>query len=378
LLQNTAQVTGCTPPTGRYISDVATADGTRTTNYGANGSAADLGSELQCIAEVGTSGCGFLAPLEAMKLSLDGSNPENAGFLRADADLAVIMLTDADDLSVQNDAVFDANLTSTFPVQADAYQCEPTISTTAPGTYANCTVTSGSYLRDPAYYAAFLASIKDPSQTVVAVISGPPPGVTTNDVPPQRCQMCGPQDNDISTGPLTIPGRPGLLAILPSCSATINGNPTNANPAIRLGDFVANIGANHGYFYSVCQSDYTAALAGIAGVLFNTMSSCLEGAIDTSDRDPTNPGTQLTCTVADVVDLGTASETSTLIPACTMADARTPDPNQTFPCWWADMNTTQCIAPDTGYEVVVDRNGQSPPTGTVVQVTCAGAPPTSG
>jgi hypothetical protein len=167
-------------------------------------------------------------------------------------------------------------------------------------------------------------------------------------------------------------------ARLPSCDATINGNPAIARPAIRLGAFISDLAAGHGFFYTVCQSDYTAALTSIASVLFNTMSSCLEGPIDSTDRDPTNPGVQLTCTVADVVDLGTASESATLIPACKMDDAMTPDPNQPFPCWWADLNTAQCAAPDSGYAIVVDRNSQDPPAGTVLQVTCAGAPPTSG
>jgi hypothetical protein len=180
LLQNTAQVTGCKPPTERFLSDIENADGTRTTNYGGAGAPADLATELQCIAEVGTSGCGFLAPLEAMKRALDGSNPANAGFLRADADLAIIILTDEDDMS----GPIPGDLMSTFPVQASAYTCDTPISLTTPGTYTDCTASSHP-LQDPAYYAGFLSTIKDPSQTVVAVISGTPPSFTTNDVPPQ-------------------------------------------------------------------------------------------------------------------------------------------------------------------------------------------------
>jgi hypothetical protein len=165
--------------------------------------------------------------------------------------------------------------------------------------------------------------------------------------------------------------------MLPSCSATINGDPAVADPAIRLASFITDLGAGHGLFYSVCQSDYTAVLASISSVLFNTMSSCLEGAIDTTDADPTNPGVQLACTVTDVSNPGTSSEASTLIPICKMSDATTPDPGQPFPCWWSELNTAQCAAPDTGYAIVVDRNNQAPPVGDVLQVTCAAASPTS-
>ena len=55
--------TGCTPPTGRFISDVAGAGGSaapRGTNY-----TGTLDHALACIAQVGTTGCGFEAHLEA-------------------------------------------------------------------------------------------------------------------------------------------------------------------------------------------------------------------------------------------------------------------------------------------------------------------------
>jgi hypothetical protein len=371
LLQNTAQIEGCTPPTGRFISDIKNADGTRTTDYNGPGSAGDLATELQCIAEVGTSGCGFVAPLEAMKRALDGSNPQNAGFLRADADLAIIIISNKDDMSAENSMAFGSGLTSTFPVLADAYTCDTPISSTAPGTYADCTPSSQP-LEAPAYYAGFLSTIKDPSQTVVAVISGPPPSLTTNDVPPQQCTTCGPQDNEISTGPLDEPGvgETTPLTIQPSCTATLDGNMSMAFPAIRLASFITDLGTGHGLFYSACQSDYSAALEAIAGVLFNTMSSCLEGPINTSDIDPTNPGVQLACTVTDVSNPGTASETQALIPPCKMADATTPEGDQPFPCWYAELNTAQCAAPDTGYAITVDRNNQGPPAGAVTQVVC--------
>jgi hypothetical protein len=104
------------------------------------------------------------------------------------------------------------------------------------------------------------------------------------------------------------------------------------------------------------------------------MSSCIEGPIDTADTDPTNPGVQLDCTVADVANMGTANETSTLVPPCKMADPTTPDADQPFPCWWVELNAAQCAAPDTGYAIVVDRNNQGPPAGAVTQVVCALAP----
>jgi hypothetical protein len=52
---------------------------------------------LGCVARVGVLGCPFEQPLEAMRMALGAQNP---GFLRADAALAVVVLSDEDDCSV--------------------------------------------------------------------------------------------------------------------------------------------------------------------------------------------------------------------------------------------------------------------------------------
>ncbi len=56
---------------------------------------------FSCIAQVGTSGPGYEMPLESLKLALNDRMKDgtNAGFLREDALLAIIILTDEDDCS---------------------------------------------------------------------------------------------------------------------------------------------------------------------------------------------------------------------------------------------------------------------------------------
>jgi hypothetical protein len=62
---------------------------------------AGLASVLQCIMQLGGNGCGFPQPLAAAARALgaDGqpAPTQNAGFLRDDADLAIILLTNQDD-----------------------------------------------------------------------------------------------------------------------------------------------------------------------------------------------------------------------------------------------------------------------------------------
>src|SRR5450432_303677 len=365
VFQNTARVAGCTPPNGRFISDIKAADGTRVTNY-----TGTLDQALSCIAQVGATGCGFEAPLEAMKRALDSSRVENAGFIRNGAYLAIIFLTDEDDASVKDTGVFalpdgDVGGHNDYRVQPlFAYKCDQALSSTTGGTYTNCSPRFDSYLQDPGIYSQFLSSVKDPAQIVVAAIAGPPPGLSTNDSPPQMASS-----PNVTIGPLTLGGNTQPLALQPSCSATINGNAAIARPAVRLASFMSNFG-DRGRFYSVCQGDYSAALTDIGQTLFNAISPCLEGAVDPADADPANPGIQLQCTVTDVVTSDTSGETSMAMPACQMQDATTPVPGGARPCWWIDKNATACPAPDTGYEMNFVRTAP-PALGTVVDVECA-------
>ncbi len=380
LLQNTARVAGCTPPTGRYISDVAGVGGSaapRMTNY-----TGTLDTALACIAQVGTSGCGFEAQLEGMKRALDGSLPQNAGFIRPGAYLAVIILTDEDDASTQpgsaGNGVFSlaANTVgglNDFRVQPlFAYNCDtPITAGSGSATYTNCMPRTDSYLQDPAFYSSFLSGVKDPARTVVAIIAAPPPPpFQTNDNPPQQANVTyGAGANTIGIGSILLNNTTQDPALLNSCTATINMNPAIGRPGIRLASFLSAYG-DRGRYYNICQSDYSAALKDIGSTLFNAISPCLEGPVDTSDADPNNPGVQLQCTVNDVLNLGGSDATQTLIPACPMSDPNTPSASGPRPCWWADMNSASCPAPDTGYELNVVRSAPAA-TGTTVDVQCA-------
>ncbi len=375
--------------TGRYISDIATAAGSgapRTTNYSGT-----LETAFASIADVGDTGCGFEAELEAMKRALDGTtNAMNSGFIRPAAYLAVIILTDEDDASIKDgsagNAVFLVDPEKTdFPLQPEfAYNCDQQI-TAGSGSafYTNCVPRTDSYLQDPAYYSSFLASVKDPARTVVAVIAAPPPPpFQTADNPPQAANITyGAGANTIGTGAVVFPTETQDPALLPSCSTTLSDGNAFGRPAIRLASFLSAYG-DRGKFYNICQNSYGAALTDIGNTLFNAISPCLEGSLDTRDSDSTNPGVQLQCTVNDVLNIGGSNQTETQMPACKMinsANAATtpacntppcPDPSQTLPCWWSDDNPTACPAPDTGYEINFYRTTPAAP-GTTEAVQCA-------
>lgn len=257
-----------------------------------------------------------------------------------------------------------------------AYQCDTAISPTAGGTYNNCAPapTAQSYLHDPIDYYNFLTiglngqpPIKNAQQTVVALIGGGEQPSMANPNPP-------PSGSVVMTGAISMPFSQAL-ALLPSCTATVNGNFAIARPALRIYDFVQQFG-DHGIFETICQADYSQALTNIANLLFNAISPCLEGPIDPTDLDPNNPGTQLDCTVSDVVNEGTSMQMATPIPACKMTNATTPAGGQSL-CYYITTNAAVCTSVQNGVEqdpthLQINFVRTSPPAvGTVTDVSCA-------
>ena len=84
---------------GRFIVDEEGGAGTRTRNY-----AGTLSDAFTAIADVGTMGCGIEQHLGAIERTLE--NPVNAGFVRQNAKLAVIVIGDEDDCSLAHNTVF--------------------------------------------------------------------------------------------------------------------------------------------------------------------------------------------------------------------------------------------------------------------------------
>ncbi|HKA88673.1 MAG TPA: hypothetical protein VKE22_13475 [Haliangiales bacterium] len=351
IMQSMARVPGCTPPTGRYIVDVKDPSGGRMTNYSGT-----LASTFACIAQLGDLGCGFEAQLEAVKRALDGSHPENAGFLRPSAFLAVVILTDEDDCSVRDPAIFSLPEQQVgaldFRCQPMfSYTCDQPISPSGPGTYTNCFARTDSYLEDPNSFTQFLIDVKGGlSRVVVALIGGPP-------------------TKDIMTGQLVLPNITQPLALLPSCTTTIGGRTAVGRPGIRLNRFLTPFGG-HGLFRTVCQSDYSQALADIGELLFTAVAPCLEGEVNTTDVEPSEPGLQLNCSVTDVLNVATPQQTETVIPRCPMTGPTTPSPSGPRPCWWVQSDPASCPTP-TKLALRVERTS-APAPNTTERVRCIG------
>lgn len=102
-LQDKPRIAGCTPPADPWI-----AYSPGKTNVPGSGQALSRAkAAFLCISELGTGGCGFEQPLEAARRALDPALKVNPGFLRPDAMLAVIFLTDEDDCSARDTRLYD-------------------------------------------------------------------------------------------------------------------------------------------------------------------------------------------------------------------------------------------------------------------------------
>ncbi len=353
LLQNTARVAGCSPPLNgaRYLEDIALPSGTRQKNY-----TGTLEDAFSCIAQLGTSGCGLEHHLAAVKAALDGTNPENIGFLRDGAYLAVILMGDEDDCSARDTTVFNPardldNINSPLGVFA-SYRCTEFGVTCdglasiprAAADYTNCEPRGDSYLYHPQVFVDYLRQLKgDPNLVIAAAIIGNPApfGVFINDK-----------------------GAPQLKN---SC-VSANGK---ADPAVRDAYFVSQFGVQ-GKFVSICQDNFDDALDQIAKLLAKVIGTpCLDDDVAVVDIDPSTPGIQLECLVYDKNTNTSGGTVETVIPRCDMVDENTPKTDK-VPCWWTNIDHNKCMDSATGLTLHVERGGSDPPATTRVVARCIG------
>jgi hypothetical protein len=345
----------------RFIADAYDGDAHRT-NYTAGHGLAEV---FSCMARVGDKGCGFEQHLEAMKLALDGSRLENAGFLRHDAYLAVIVLADEDDCSALDKGLFDPNPLKDNvidPLGPAIFRCPEfgvrcdggNLSRSNTADYENCEprdTDDSKYLWHPQHYINFLTTAvkDDPDLLIGAVIVGDPG-----------------QPPHLSVA-LDEKGNPELQ---PSCTFDAeNGDHEKAFPAVRL-DFFARQFGDQGGLSTICQGNLEGAMTTIAKLLRRVVGTpCLDGPIDPTDIDPAMPGAQVDCQVSDVIHPGRADQTETVLPRCPMIDDATPD-TSTVPCWWTTVDAMACKDTETHLALKVERGGDTPHAGTHVVARC--------
>ena len=258
----------CPTPADNFIAlrtDPAT--GARTTNY-----TATLPEVFGCIAMLGTTGCGFEQPLLSVMRALgaDGFDPpaENQGFLRPEAFLGVVLVTNEDDCSAvdgANSALFSTNPNTLsghvrsgdeLPLQRVRPPL-PRRRATAPslahasGQLRELSIGgrrkptgSESSPRSRTSSAALRRLKGDPAKVFVASIAGPP----------------SPYQVALQHAP--IPDTGDWPSITASCGVNADGS-VFADPAVRLAHMTRLLGP-YGLFESICGDGSNMPLENIA------------------------------------------------------------------------------------------------------------------
>jgi hypothetical protein len=362
-------------PGATFITD--TGGASPKTNFGAQ----DITDVFGCITGVGASGCGFEHQLASVVHALGADNvvggkptppPGNVGFLRDDAYLGIVLLTNEDDCSAPPDSPLwtppSTTLASTYGPTAN-FVCNeyghlcvppgggppvkpsrlaPTGSTTDTVTYSpaggpdNCISAEGDGLLTPVGPTGFAGQIRalkasPDDQILVASISGPTTAYTVT----------------WETQP--TPDSGPWPKIRHSCGSETD--PAGyADPGVRLSQFVEEFG-DRGLVYSFCSTDYGPALTDIAKAVGQLLGpKCVTGTI-ASKPGSTTPD----CTVTDVV-----GSSQTVIPRCATGGAAV--------CWTLDPGTGPLpsgngCAPDE-HVLNVMRGGVDPPSGATSVVDC--------
>ncbi len=350
---------------------------------------------FSCIADLGTMGCGFEQPLEAMKRALEPTNTANAGFLRDNAFLAVLLITDEDDCSASDPQLFDNTQTDIDSTLGPltSYRCfEHGVTCdindrTHEGIRQNCVPREdpSALLHPLSSYIQFLRELKDPQEMVVAAIAGP--------VPPSPV---GEGHNMLVE--LDEQSRPELQY---SCTTAMDG----AVPGIRIYNLVAAFNeeeelANWAYS-SICSADYTPALAGMGNRIkdildFQCLRMPLKGCADVGVEFGTPRAAQTcainerclpTCSVGEIRYRGTVDEYDVWLPPClevcaegycegntdrslAYADGHPPDRDPDLPvevCWHVAYNPN---CPGSNYSELRAARRADPPSRTFLLHAC--------
>lgn len=293
-----------------------------------------------CMATRAVVGCGYEHQLQAANVALHPRpdwNPMNAGFLRPEAYLAIIWLTDEDDCSAPETppdffagpppAGFSDNGRCSFAGHLCNNAPLPAMATSFP--LSAC-------LPNPNPTGLL------PVQQIVNDIQGLKPGH------PEKIVVAA-----IAGWP--SPGAEGAARYTLTGGAAVNLGPVcnvagGGTPALRIKSFLDSF-PNSG-LHTICQNNYAGALAAIGQLVGAVVGSpCLSQPL--MDMDLMMPGMQPDCAITDKV-----GDVTTALPRCGTGPQ---------PCWRVDPAPT-CA--NSGYQITIDRGMQPAPQGLEQVIKC--------
>ncbi len=279
----------------------------------------DLPTTFQCMASVGDGGCGFEHQLESVYRALHDVPKENEGFLRDDALLAVVFLTDEDDCSAPPDSDLFGSDTDTLKKygRQDSLRCtrfglaggSPAMSPLpdTSGVISNIEAApvpdqsaSVGHLYTIDRYINFFKSpksdggVKENPDDVILVSISAPVNNQSIDIEPQLCD-----DQN--------PGQGNCQTLVHSCVSP--DKVFTGDPAVRLSAVVNALNNKcDSVERSICDIDsYNDALIRLASAIKSGISpGCLNAPVKYRSENPAQPD----CTVEETTVKGGDSFTT--------------------------------------------------------------------
>ncbi|HXU71812.1 MAG TPA: hypothetical protein VN947_20905 [Polyangia bacterium] len=336
---------GCMAPVGKPYIAYAFGPGAATTNLPNGSDATALVNEFTCMASVGAKGCGFEHQLESVYAALR-NHDENADFLRSDALLAVVFVTNEDDGSAAPTAKFYESAVdpmgtsmygqySTYRQTRFAVDCGgmPIPYGMPVGPLAGCEATPNpmmdvGHAYDLSRYIRFFTlpstqgGVKDdPSDVILVGLDGPEtPFATILEDPSQT-------NAPYHACPSPMLSSSCTEALQHSCENTVQLG-FFADPAVRLNTVIRSLPSSNSQVSSICGDDptktpdYTQTMQAVAELISTFIKpSCLNAPVVTKlDGTPD-------CVVVDVTKHPDGSAPTQVSVASCAENGNVP------PCW---------------------------------------------
>jgi hypothetical protein len=304
---------------------------------------------FSCMARRQSMGCGSEHQLKAADVALHPRpdplwNPMNAGFLRPDAYLGIVFLTDEDDCSAPDDAgaffggAPPAGISSNSRCAWAGHLCNgqppPGMPFSLP--LAQC-------MPNPSPPAGTLLPVID----IINDIKGLKPGHEEKIIVAAIAGWPNPGQEANAQYAMVRGQGGGGVDLAQVCQAGGGGT-----PALRIKQFIDAF--QHGLLQTICQDSYAGALTEIGNLVGSVVGSpCISAPL--FDANTAMPGVQADCVVTESLN----GDKGSPLPQCTTGGPR--------PCWQVKP-VAACQA--SGFQIDVDRGGQMPPAGVQQSIKC--------
>jgi len=349
---------------------------------------------LQCFAPQGLVGCGFESHLESMYKSFlrsQNADEEQYGFLRSNAILAVVMLSDEGDCSYNNEyqsiflseaeggnpAVFWSDPDASAPTSAVCWNAG--VSCEGSGMpYESCSATNKdvngaqhvpdgeAVLHPVSRYSSFVQELENSKQQItpnqevlVAMITGVPQDYSGELIYADALDPVEQADFGIGAGCAYEDGDP----MTPLATARPPAREKEFAEAFEVG--------SQPNLYSICQESYAGALEAIANSIRDQIRpACMTTCV--ADTNQIMAGLQPSCSlIQEAPAPGGGGIDETVIEPCGAEGSLPADADVCFDVLVDDALSGECA--DEGWNLelrLVRREGVPAPGGTAVSVSC--------